>query len=769
MNIQQSIVLLAAIVSSIGLRAASAADDPPVEATVTVDAGQILRTMDPQRLGGTNVAMWYYPGTYDAPQVQQWMPELRARYIRMPGGSWANGIFWNGHGVRGADGKVDPSKVGSDGYPAVDYSDYAPSFRVSDKDLHPEAGDWHGHVDVKKQHEFIQAIPGSQAMACPNAGTGRAVDAAEWVKWANLKMGYDVRYWEIGNELGGSWEAGTALPFGKGQLTAEMYTKRYNDMASAMRAVDPTIKIGSCPFVEEALRDCGQNVDFVSIHTYPGSTTLSEAQMFADIARSVERETAPVKKWIRQYQPQRENQIEIAYSEWNLGGGVDNSRMFSGLWSSIFLGELARNGVAMANQWDCFSDLFFGSEDGYARKSEYYALWLWNNYMGDRLIQAASSNQTVYTYASRSDDAVSIMLINTDLEREANVNVQLAGFTPAAYGELVTLTRREYYLNPVTRRPLWSTGPRFQEVKTGAAFGVTLAPFSIVYVRIPDQDRPGLSPMAQKALALPPKAPGAAELRFVMPAEMYAGDQVRGELIALAAGLDQPYGGTLAPATLSASADVSFDRTEVRLAEAVGHFAFRPAAPGELTLTARSGEQQATHKLLVKPSIPRPVVFWDFSNPPVTNRDIFVSDFDLKEDWSERANRAVARVDLAVKSAMGDNGNGLLKVNHLPEADKLNKSNIRGVVVDAMTSADFECDDPGANVMVIMQSPANWWMRIGYMPLSDAKQWKTYQLEVKDEEYFKALPSALNIIFVLQANKPVKGSIYFDRIGLMVR
>ena len=45
-------------------------------------------------------------------------------------------------------------------------------------------------------------------MACPNAGCGRPIDAAEWVKWANKKMGYNVRYWEIGNELGGSWEAG---------------------------------------------------------------------------------------------------------------------------------------------------------------------------------------------------------------------------------------------------------------------------------------------------------------------------------------------------------------------------------------------------------------------------------------------------------------------------------------------------------------------------------------------------------------------------------
>jgi hypothetical protein len=765
------ILACAAAVASVGcLDTALAGEETTIQTTVTVDAGQTLSTMDPQRLGGTNVAMWYYGSTYDAPQVQKWMPELHARYIRIPGGSWANAVYWNGNGVRGADGKVDPGKVGPDGYPAVDYSAYAPSFTVDPKTLHPASGDWHGHVDVKKQHEFIRAIPGSEAMACPNAGTGRAMDAAEWVKWANEKMGYNVRYWEIGNELGGSWEPGTELPFGKGQLTAEMYTKRFNAMASAMRQVDPTIKIGGGAFAEEMIRDCGENVDFVSLHTYPGSTTLSEAQMFADISKLVARETAPVKKWIRQYQPHRERQVELAYTEWNLAGGVDNSKMFSGLWSSIFLGELARNGVAIANQWDCFSDLFFGPDDAYARKSEYYALWLWDNYMGDRLIPAASSSQTVYTYASRSEDAVCVMLVNTDHERDAKVNVQLSGFTPAAAGELAALTSREYYLNPVTRRPQWSTGPRIEQIKTGNAFSVTLAPFSLAYVRVPDRGKPGLSPMAQKSLGAQAPAQGAPELRFVLPAEMYAGDQIRGELIALSGGSQLPYRGTLAPATLTAIDNVTFDRSQVRLAESVGHFSMKPSAPGELTLTAQSGDAKATHKITVKPSVPRPVVFWDFSTPPVTDKEIFSSDFKLVEDLTQRPNRAVARVDLPAGGVVAaDRAREILKVCRLPEADKLDKSNIRGVVFDFMTSPDFACDDPNASVMVVMQSPANWWMHLGSVPLRDARLWKTHQLDVKLEDPIKAMPSALNIIFILNASKPARGSIYFDRVGFMVR
>ena len=65
--------------------------------------------------------------------------------------------------------------------------------------------------------------------------------------------------------------------------------------------------------------------------------------------------------------------------------------------------------------------------------------------MGDRLIPASRISQTVYTYASRSDDAVTVMLINTDQDREAKVNVQLSGFTPAGDGEVASVTRREYY------------------------------------------------------------------------------------------------------------------------------------------------------------------------------------------------------------------------------------------------------------------------------------------------------------------------------------
>ncbi|MGN6505362.1 MAG: GH39 family glycosyl hydrolase [Tepidisphaeraceae bacterium] len=750
--------------------APQAAPQADVPADVVVDAAHTLRTFDPRQLGGTNVAMWYYPSLFASPTVRQWMTDLHAGSIRMPGGSWSNVVYWNGNGVRRPDGTVDPTKVGPDGYPAVDYSAYAPSFLADPKTLHPASGGWHGHTDVKKIHEFIQAIPGTQAMACPNIGTGRPIDAAEWVRWANQKMGYDVHLWELGNELGGAWEAGTELPFDKGRLTASMYTQRYNDTANAMRAVDPSIKIGGGAFAEEMVRDCGKNVDFVSIHTYPGSVTQTDAQMFADIGPGLKQQVTQARGWIQKYQPQRASQIQIAYTEWNLGFSVSKSEMFSGLWAEIFLGELAKQGVDMAQQWDCFADMLDVSDaNAMARKPEYYALWLWNNYMGSRLISASKTQPGIYTYASRSDDAVTVMFVNTDASRSVKTHVRLDHFDPADIAEQATISSREYYWNPITQKPQWSTGPQIEKIAAGPRFEVELPPFSIRCIRVPSRSKPQLTPMAQEVLAAPAAPASAPALKVVMPSEIYVGDQLHADLIALAAGTDQPYRDDLADVALTVNGNARFSASSIRVDRAVWHFDLTANAPGDLTLTARSGASAVSQTLHVKPSIPRPIVFWDFGTPPVSDEKTFSSSYALTADSNERPNRNVARVDLNGQKAAGHDNANLLVVRELPPEAKLNKANIRGVIADVMVPKGFTTDDPNAHIMVVMQSSANWWMPLGTIPLKPGQDWKTYRFDITNPTYIKALPAALNIMFVLQSQKPVKGSVYFDKVGFMVR
>src|SRR5208282_3268863 len=69
-----------------------------------------------------------------------------------------------------------------------------------------------------------------------NFGTGTPSEAASWVYYANTVKGYGIKYWQIGNETDGSWEAGGPMP-------AQDYVRRYIEFYTAMKAVDPTIII----------------------------------------------------------------------------------------------------------------------------------------------------------------------------------------------------------------------------------------------------------------------------------------------------------------------------------------------------------------------------------------------------------------------------------------------------------------------------------------------------------------------------------------------
>ncbi len=279
------------------------ADTTPVSATVAVDAAQTVRSFDPKRLGGTNLALWNAKTAFSNPTTLKWIASAKPGLIRIPGGSWSDVTYWNGNGVRDASGKLDTTKIGPDGYPAVDYSAYAPSFTADSKTLAPSTA-FSGNVDVKTLHDFVKAV-GSNPLVCVNAGTGRPLDAAEWVKWANLTMHYGAHYWEIGNELDGGWEAGNTIPKTNRKLTGDIYAKRFHDFAVAMRAVDPTIAIGGATtgiqdgsFTETMLKYTGDDVDFVSIHTYPSIGGMTGDQALTALERTLAGEVANARKFI---------------------------------------------------------------------------------------------------------------------------------------------------------------------------------------------------------------------------------------------------------------------------------------------------------------------------------------------------------------------------------------------------------------------------------------------------------------------------------------
>ena len=165
-----------------------------------------------------------------------------------------------------------------------------------------------------------------------------AREAAAMVKHFNEEGSHSVQYWIVGNEpdLSG--------------LSAARYSTIFNQDYDAMKAVDPTIKIGGGatawydePFLETFLQDSGSRVDFVDFHLYAqqGSVAGEYATLFQtaeNYGENVDALRALIQEWV----PARASKIRIEVGEWELnwGGAAQNQTNFHTVWVASVLGHI---------------------------------------------------------------------------------------------------------------------------------------------------------------------------------------------------------------------------------------------------------------------------------------------------------------------------------------------------------------------------------------------------------------------------------------------
>jgi hypothetical protein len=279
-------LLIAAVLAAGGLTAPAAmagvASTTPVGAAaasgtvdVTVNADEGLGTI-PATAYGLNSAVW--DSQMNVPQVQDLLQQAGVRMLRYPGGSYGDIYNWQTNTATG-------------GYvaPGTDFDSFMGT---------------------------VQKV-GAQPILIANYGSGTPQEAAAWVQYANVTKGYGVKYWEIGNEIygngyyGADWE--TDNHSSKSPAT---YAANVLQYASAMKAVDPAIKIGavltlpgnwpdsvvasgdSGDWNQQVLAKAGSAIDFVIVHFYPssslGATVLTAPEQLAG-------ELAQLRQEIHQY------------------------------------------------------------------------------------------------------------------------------------------------------------------------------------------------------------------------------------------------------------------------------------------------------------------------------------------------------------------------------------------------------------------------------------------------------------------------------------
>ena len=708
------------------------------EARLTVSSSKPEISLDRTRLLGTNAALWHEPDQLNHPQLEPLLKGMTPFYIRIPGGSWSDEYYWNGHDVW-QNNAVDSSKL-KDGFYQVDYSGYSPGFRIQGADRMPS--DYHSSegIDVKYLHDFAQQHA-KECIVTVNAGTGSPEMAAEWVRWAKANH-YKVAYWEVGNELEGEWELGHFLPDGS-KMNGEVYAKRFIEFAKAMKAVDPSIKVGGPTaaseqggFMEDLLRIAGDHVDFISFHSYPVEKHLGDEQQIFEQAFSLRKSMPIFKGWIEKYQPDRIDEIEIGITEWNskVIEDRDTGGLINGLWTCIWIGEMFRTGVDFATQWDMLTvteegghGLFHHSGgherkltappiDGFIPKSQYWAMVLWAQFMGDQLLPfELDGPKHLQTYVTRCDDALRIMLINTSREKDAQLQLAWPNQKQGQVtGLRTTFSQTEYFWNHLIHQPEWSHYPSSTPFAYKPDTSITVSPFSVQILEIP-LDEKSLATSTANVERDP-------SLRLLLPTEAPADLPIEGWALVGEGGFkndDLPdY------ATLEVTGPAKSYQQRVRIRESAGRFIVHPTGPGKVNIKITAGDQSAATILDIQKVQERPEVVWLFEDS--ADQWGASSSYTMRGNDRVRPNQQVASITM--NNQKPDKGtDALITFETFPEG--FPKERIGGVIFEVQAGPDLQSAADYLGLRVILQSEAAHWIDLGSIDLSKHQgKWSAHNL-----------------------------------------
>ncbi|MGP3918738.1 cellulose binding domain-containing protein [Nonomuraea sp. 10N515B] len=435
-------LLRAASVILLSLTALSApaayADDEVTPVAVTVNARAALATV-PQTGIGTNHAIW--DTNLGTDETADLLKDMGTKVLRYPGGSYSDIYHWADHTAPG--GYVAPN---------TDFDTFMSGVRRT----------------------------GAQAMVTANYGTGTAEEAAAWVRHANVTKGYGIKYWEIGNEnygnghYGSAWEADNHAD--KSPAEYARHVVAYSD---AMKAVDPTIKIGAVlttsanwpdglvgegdagTWNKVVLSMAGPKIDFVIVHWYPGA--LDKVGHVPDMIHLT-------REQIAKYAGPGSERIGIAMTEFNTGSSSAGTTTQPGaLAAADAYATLLANGVFTVDWWNvhngigpvtqveghtdygdfgllssatCTSDNSVCEPPLNTPFAPYYALQMMSKFArpGDQFVRAATDQPKVTAHAARRPNGdLAVMLINTSSDTSYPIALDYSGFRPAS-GAATVLT-----------------------------------------------------------------------------------------------------------------------------------------------------------------------------------------------------------------------------------------------------------------------------------------------------------------------------------------
>lgn len=434
---------------------------------VSIDAGNIITKVVPS-VYAHNANSWMGDMINDVPLINH-LTNLKPNIIRFPGGSISDVYFWN----------ALPGTAPAD----------APAQLLDANGTASAANYWVGKntanwtISLDKYYSMLQQT-GNQGMITVNYGYARystatnpvataAHLAADWVRYDNGR----TKYWEIGNECNGTWEAGYRINTANNKdgqpaiITGALYGQHVkvfiDSMRKAAQEISKTIYIGTYileaqPAAWQTATDQSWNAgvlplvnnatDYYIIHSY--YTPYQTNATATEILNTATNNTLGMVNFYQNTINTAGNITKpVALTEYNITsmGSKQQVSFVNGMHATILLGEAIKNKYGMAARWDLANGysngddhgLFnIGDEPGVVKwnpRPAFYYMYYFQQYMGDRMLNATVTGNILAYASSFTSGQKAVILVNRSATAEV-VNVTLKNASPGARYYWHTLT-----------------------------------------------------------------------------------------------------------------------------------------------------------------------------------------------------------------------------------------------------------------------------------------------------------------------------------------
>ncbi len=405
----------------------------PATVTVSVFFNDTI-TKVPKYVYGNNGVPWARKMNNNSGLMED-ITKLQPNVLRWPGGNLSNTYFWNASPGNGP-------------------SDIPPDMEIKVINTGVHTASWamtlNDYYDMLDKTNSTGCICVNYSYARYGTGTDPVATAAhlaaDWVQYDNGR----TKYWEIGNENMGPWEAGYEIDTTLNQdgqpriISGDLYGRHscvfIDSMKAAANEVGWEIKIGVNVMDKHVdyndvmknwnktiMPEIADKADFLIVHSYytPYNQNSSVATILNSAADTKDFKNFALKD-LKTYGGK--DNLPVALTEWNIFavGSKQAVSYINGMHATLVLGELIKNKYGEATRWDLMNNWADGDDHGiFASSNEpgvaygtphapFYYMYYFQRYFGDRFVNSTvSGSSNIISYASSFSSGQSgVVLVN---------------------------------------------------------------------------------------------------------------------------------------------------------------------------------------------------------------------------------------------------------------------------------------------------------------------------------------------------------------------